>query len=264
MTRLEKIISNSTFKVACHHANMRKFRHSSKLLYYNLFSTCENSSLPKPTLNDSYLCNPSNKNEIMQNIMSRKGVGDIERVLQLHKECSSVDSEETHKALLLKEMLKIPNQTHPDVIKYGETPHVVRVFGDKMSFTFKPKPFHDIAKSLNILRNDLSNFTGHKSYFFMGQLAELESALVRLFLKKLHQKGFEIISVPDIVPRSAIESCGMETRGMRSQVSFYMAPPPTAFILTLDICLGLKEMSLSACSTVHYTTSISGLPTAHS
>lgn len=218
--RFVKLISNSTLN-ATHHANMAKFRHCSKLLHYNLFSTWEDWSLPKPTLNDSYLCDPSNKNEIMLNIKCRKGVGDIERVLQLHKECSSVSSEETHKALLLKEMLKIPNRTHPDVIKYGETPHVLQVFGDKMSFTFKPKPFHDIAKSLNLLRNDLSNFTGHKSYFFMGQLAELESALVRLFLIKLYHKGFEIISVPDIVPRSVIESCGMETRGKRSQVGFY-------------------------------------------
>lgn len=218
--RCEKLISDSILNATCHQTNMAKFRHSSKLLNYNLFSSWENWSYPKPTLNDSYLCDPSNKHEIMQNIKCRKGVGDIERVLQLHKECCSVGSVETLKDLLLKEMLKIPNRTHPDVIKYGETPHVVQVLGDKMSFTFKPKPFHDIAKSLNLLRNDLSNFTGHKSYFFMGQLAEVESALVRLFLTKLHHKGFEIISVPDIVPRSAIESCGMETQGKRSQVSF--------------------------------------------
>lgn len=219
---LMPIIINSTLKASCHHANMTKCCRCSKPLYNKLFSTWENCSLPKPTLNVSYLCDPSNKNEIMQNIMCRKGVGDIERVLQLHKECSSVVSEETHKDLLLKEMLKIPNQTHPDVIKYGETPRVVQVFGDKMPFTFKHKPFHDIAKSLNLLRNDLSNFTGHRSYFFMGLLAELESALIRLFLKKLHQKGFEIISVPDIVPRSTIESCGMETQGKRSQVSHFL------------------------------------------
>lgn len=52
----------------------------------------------------------------------------------------------------------------------------------------------------------------------MGEMAELEQALVNYFVSKLLRNGFELISVPDILPKDLIESCGMSTSGERDQV----------------------------------------------
>lgn len=179
------------------------------------FSTWEDGLSPPLELNESYLCDPANKSEIKSNIVRRKGVGDIDYV---HKLYNGPKTDENRR-LFIKELLKIPNLTHPDVIAYKETPHVVKLIGDKKQFDYNPKEFHHLAKSMNLLKNDLSNFTGHRSYFFIGQLAKLEMALIKYSMLKLIKMGFQVVSVPDVLHRSVIESCGMETRGKRSQVS---------------------------------------------
>uniref|UniRef100_A0A1B6M1D8 serine--tRNA ligase n=1 Tax=Graphocephala atropunctata TaxID=36148 RepID=A0A1B6M1D8_9HEMI len=203
----------------------------------------DNCHFPSPILDESYLCDQKNKEEIKRNIIRRKGVGDIEKVLQLHGELSAKsDNESFIRDSLMKEMLKIPNRTHPDILNYGDMPNIVKSIGDKKSFNFKPKEFHIITKQLNVLKNDTSNFTGHRSYFFSGQLAELESALIKYFMSKLLHIGFQAVSVPDILERSIIESCGMETQGIRSQV--YSLSPKH---YESDKCLsGTAEMALAA------------------
>ncbi|CAH1971676.1 unnamed protein product [Acanthoscelides obtectus] len=73
-------------------------------------------------------------------------------------------------------------------------------------------------------------------------MAELEHALVNYFLENLIvNHGFELISVPDILPRDVIERCGMKTRGERNQV--YSLDPTRH---DSDLCLsGTSEMSLA-------------------
>lgn len=192
---------------------------NAKTYYFNFvlrpFSTWEDRLSPELELNESYLCDPSNKSEIQSNIDRRKGVGDINKVHQLYSEPKTEDN----RRLLIKELLKIPNHTHPDVVAYNETPKLVKLIGDKKQFDYDPKQFHSLAKSMNLLKNDTSSFTGHRSYFFIGQLAQLEMALIKYSMQKLIKKGFQVLSVPDVLPRSVIESCGLETRGSRSHVS---------------------------------------------
>ncbi|KAG8327526.1 seryl-tRNA synthetase [Homalodisca vitripennis] len=215
---------------------------------FGMFKCCsrpnrhtENYCFPSPQLDELYLCNSNNKEEINTNIINRKGVGDINKVLQLHDELRLQPDNPSIKCSLTKEMLKIPNRTHPEVMNYGEMPHIVKFLGDKKHFNFKPNEFHTITKKLNLLRNDLSNFTGHRSYFFTGQLAEMESALIKYSLSKLLDNGFQAVSVPDILDRAIIESCGMETQGTRSQV--YSLSPEH---YENDKCLsGTAEMALA-------------------
>lgn len=72
---------------------------------------------------------------------------------------------------------KLPNQTHPDILEYGDIPKVLYSYGEKWKFTGASKPlksFPDICKQLNILRTDqLGNLTGTKSYYLMNSLAKL-------------------------------------------------------------------------------------------
>uniref|UniRef100_A0A1B6CCF4 serine--tRNA ligase n=1 Tax=Clastoptera arizonana TaxID=38151 RepID=A0A1B6CCF4_9HEMI len=203
---------------------------------------------PRVNLNIEYLCNPKNTEEIIFNIQNRKGIGDIYKVLDhfvlLEGLKSNSKSPDYLKAYhkFLEEAIKIPNQSHPDLLQHGEMPHLVKQAGLKKDFNFKPKTFKDIAKSLSIVQNENTvNFTGQRSYYFMGQLAELESALVDWSLKKLLSLGFHLISVPDILNRNIIESCGMDTQSDRNQVytlceNYY----------DKDLCLsGTSEMAIA-------------------
>ncbi|CAB0005730.1 unnamed protein product [Nesidiocoris tenuis] len=73
------------------------------------------------------------------------------------------------------------------------------------------------------------------------KLADLEAALVNYSVSVLKSKGFQLISVPDILPREIIEDCGMDTRGPRSQVYTLEGNHPND-----DLCLsGTAEMGIS-------------------
>ena len=174
-------------------------------------------------LDFNYLCNPNNTPEIKVNIERRKGSGDITQVLSLYD--SYLNSDPAHKeniySKLAEEAFKIPNRAHPDILSMTKEPRVVREVGQKTNFEHKPLKFEDIARKNNLVRTEnITNFTGPRSYFLLDQLALLEEALIQYSLNSLLLKGFELISVPDILPRQIIESCGMETRSERNQVIY--------------------------------------------
>lgn len=192
-----------------------KFFHSSPALQWNL---------PRqPQLDEDYLCNPQHTESIQNNITSRKGVGNINLVTDLKNKLDhsnkNSNSYEDIKKRFYEELYRIPNKTHPDVFKYGETPKLVKLVNEKKKFSFKHKDFHEITKKLNVVRTErLGNVCGSRSYYIMGEMAELEHALVNYFVSKLLKNGFELISVPDILPKDVVESCGMNTTGERNQV----------------------------------------------
>ncbi|KAJ8961476.1 hypothetical protein NQ318_014724 [Aromia moschata] len=72
-------------------------------------------------------------------------------------------------------------------------------------------------------------------------MAELEQALINYCVEKLILNGFQFVSVPDILPRLVIESCGMHTRGDRNQVFTLDSK-----LHQPDLCLsGTSEMALA-------------------
>lgn len=123
-----------------------------------------------------YLTNPENVQEIANNIQIRKGVGDIVAVHRLLSTLQSTNSKEKQDSLKKRidlEMLRIPNKTHPNV-RPLEDPKDIQYYNHMPNFPFKPNHFHEIAQKNKLLRMEhLSNFTGHKSYYLMADLAEL-------------------------------------------------------------------------------------------
>lgn len=195
----------------------------------HLLNICKENVLKKScssiqtTYDINYICNQQNIKEISQNILQRKGVGDIQLVHLLKNKLDTIDVntiefQET-KTKFLEELYKLPNKTHPDVLQYENEPKIVKHVNLKRSFQFEPKEFYEITKRLNLVRTDqLGNVSGNKSYYFLGEMAQLEYALIQYTLDKLIKNGFSLISVPDILPRRIIENCGMNTRGDRTQV----------------------------------------------
>lgn len=157
--------------------------------------------LPKPEYDLKFLCNPSNRDLIASNIKRRKSLGNIDKILNLS----------THSEEFLEELKKIPNLTHPEVLKYeGDEPVLLKVIGKKPTFNHNIFDLSQLGKNTRLLKTDLLGpVAGPKSYYLLGDLAELEQALIKYTLEKLIQHKFQIISVPDILPTEVVERCGL-------------------------------------------------------
>lgn len=201
------------------------------VIFSRMFKRCFSTSrvhfwnLPKSADFDiTYLCNPQNKDEILRNVERRKGVGDINLVHNLKNKLENTNqSSDTYTNLqkqFYEELSKIPNRTHPAVSDYSDEPKVIKYVGDKKTFDAKPKEFDEITKRSRLIRTDhLGNVCGSRSYVLLGEMAELEHALVQYTVDNLLEHKFQLISVPDLLHRNVIEGCGMNTRGTRNQAS---------------------------------------------
>lgn len=172
-----------------------------------------------------YLYDPKNFDEISNNVRLRKGIGDIKIIKELKEQLDDIDPQSADydkiKRLLFMETNKIPNRTHPRLLAYDEEPKILKHIGSERRFEFTPRQFYEITKRLNLVRTDqLGNLSGTKSYYLLGEMAEFEQALIKFTLNQLLRNNFKLISVPDVLPRNIIESCGMNTRGSRTQVIF--------------------------------------------
>lgn len=195
------------------------------LVYKTQLHTTRRSiwDLPKTVEFDKALFNPENLSEIEGNIKRRKSVGNIKRVQELYQQLNSTNhSNSLYESIskeLHRECLLIPNKTHPEVCNYQNDPKLVKYVGTKRTFDFDHKEFHEITKRLNLVRTEqLGNFSGSRSYYLLGEMAQLEQALVYYFVDNLIKDKFNLISVPDILPRQLVECCGMNTKGERTQV----------------------------------------------
>ncbi|RXG58024.1 Serine--tRNA ligase, mitochondrial [Armadillidium vulgare] len=123
----------------------------------------------------------------------------------------------------------------------GEEPKLIKTCNSAPKFKFKPKEFHRLVEILNLFTHNkrLSHMNGVNAYAFNGDLADLERAVIRYTVSFLLQRGFVLISVPDLLYSHVIERCGMQTRGPVSQV-FHLNNFENE-----DVCLsGTAEMGI--------------------
>lgn len=176
----------------------------------------------QPELQEKYLGQASG-HDLEQHLRLRKSSANIEVIQDLLERISKNSESNDLQSRLDTELAKLPNDTHPDVRDLDEFPRVVAEYGVKytagQSGRPKPRQFAELCKNLNVLRTDhLGNFNGAKSYYLVHDLADLETALIRYTVRHLKQRGFQLISVPDILPPKVIQGCGMQTSGERNQV----------------------------------------------
>ncbi|XP_045447924.1 serine--tRNA ligase, mitochondrial [Melitaea cinxia] len=205
------------------------------------FSTCF------PDIDIDYYCDVKNLSEIKRNIQDRKGIGDINKVLEIYSlyKDTQIDnlSHSSIKETLYKELAKLPNKTHPTVKEYIETPQVVHDINRKKDFgAHKPLEFSEITQLLNLMRTDKLGYTcGNKSYYYLGELAELEEALIKYTVFSLSKRKFQLVSVPDILSSNVLQSCGMTINSDRTQI-YSLDPVHHGPDLYLS---GTAEMSLA-------------------
>ncbi|VDL79935.1 unnamed protein product [Nippostrongylus brasiliensis] len=176
------------------------------------------SSVSRPELDFDYLLDDQNLEKIKQNIIERKGVGDIDAVRTKWKELHALMdakekpklSETELKAMwddLYNEALRIPNTSSPDVPKGGmENAKVMATWGTKRE--------DDCLTAEKLVQSWRTLFfptdaSGERSYAFVGAIANLERALLEYVFDRVCVLGFTPLSVPDLVSKEITEASEM-------------------------------------------------------
>jgi len=202
----------------------------------------------EPELDWEYLLHPDNTEAIAANIKSRKGVGDINQVISLanlYLDTENEEAKEVFRQDMLAEALKIPNRSHPDIILGPEKcAKKVEICGEKKKFKeFKVNlaDFTAQEKGLNMLRLKNMNFAhGDNVCYLERDLAYLERALINFTLDYLMDKGFEFVTVPDILYTDIVESAGFNTKLENGSV-YHVLPE----CLPKSCLAGTSEMALA-------------------
>ncbi|XP_033102825.1 serine--tRNA ligase, mitochondrial-like [Anneissia japonica] len=127
---------------------------------------------------------------------------------------------EEHEENYYEAALKLPNRTHPDSpIGEESQSRIIHIEGEKAKFNFPIQGHIELGENLDILRiKNLGNVAGNRSYYLKGVGAQLEEALTRYTMERLLQRGFQLLSVPDLIKPVVFEGCGMRTKGEHTQV----------------------------------------------
>jgi seryl-tRNA synthetase len=136
--------------------------------------------------------------------------------------------------------MTIPNMTHPDA-PIGATPadnKVVRTWGDKPKFDFKPKDHVAIAEALNIVDFEAgSSVAGQKFYYLKNDAVLLELALIQYAFDTLLKHGYQPIITPDVAKVDVLEGIGFMPRGPETQI-YSLENTDLCLIATAEITLG--------------------------
>lgn len=169
----------------------------------------------------------SRSTEYKEEAIARKAeeyCGIITKILALSDEYSQFSNK-----LSLREELRnlaslLPNTVHPDVKHYNEDFKLLKTVGEKKHYSFKPLNGAELLEGKDLLKMASMNLLcGERSYYFVGDLVELENALIDYTVQKLLNRGFTLVSVPDILSDDVLKKCGMDTTSPRTQVRFYYA-----------------------------------------
>ncbi|UJR28160.1 hypothetical protein I4U23_009414 [Adineta vaga] len=205
--------------------------------YINRLNPYVELDLRSAALNWDYILNHENSQAIIENIKQRKETeyADIEQIHNLHRDVQTLFHRIEDKKLdpiqgedqiklkiqdLYNRALRLPNNTHPDVpIGNQDQARLVREIGKKPDTTESCLSVDQIGQELNLIQlENMGHVSFRGAYALFGDFARLERALMYYAFEKLTQNGFKLVSVPDIIHRGIIESCGFPTRGRRSQV----------------------------------------------
>lgn len=185
---------------------------------------------------ESYIPDEEAIDEIAKESSIRKSRGSIQLLrhyFQNYNRTDDSDKKNEFRLKMIDELKKFPNKTHPTVLSYGSESDKVELYvnGDLHNNPIpNAKSYLELGTMSNTIRmSQLGNFCGSRSYYFMNSVAELETALIQYTVDFLFEKGFELISVPDILPADLIEACGQQVDGHPAQVIVHIKYSLTNF-----------------------------------
>lgn len=108
-------------------------------------------------------------------------------------------------------MLQVPNPPAHDVpVGKDESGNVVvKTWGEKRHFDFKPKEHFELAEALELYDTKRAvRIAGTRAYFLKGELMLLERAILDYALEKMVKEGFMPMTVPWMVNKDAMTGTG--------------------------------------------------------
>lgn len=132
----------------------------------------------------------------------------------------------------------IPNIIFDDVPLGGEEDSVeIKTWGEK-----RPKAAAvdhlDYATSRDWVDFERgAKVAGAKFYYLKNELALLEQALIQFGIKKVLEKGFNLITVPDLVSSKVLEGTGFNPRASDQSDEYFIEKADLALIATAEISL---------------------------
>ncbi|XP_075552343.1 seryl-tRNA synthetase, mitochondrial [Dermacentor variabilis] len=192
----------------------------------------------------------ANHDLITKNLTRRGCVADLDEIRTLWEELKVRHKNEQMRIDLLRAIARLPNMTHPDVLgRESDEPVVVDVIGEKRQMDFVPRRFEYLMTRMGLLQADpnYNVMCGERTYFFRGDLARMEQALIDFTVDKLLQKGFTPVYVPDLLHPEHLEACGMLTTGLRNQVYRLRTNWGTEVCLSGTAEMGLANMYRDHC-----------------
>ena len=152
-------------------------------------------------------------------------------------------------------LMTIPNIPHESVAcgKGAEDNPVIRVWGERPSFAFTPRPHWELGESLNIL--DFARgakITGARFTLYRGLGARLERALIN-FMLDLHTRehGYTEVLTPFMVNRESMTGTGQlpkfeEDLFRIDAVDYFLIPTAEVPVTNIhrDEILGEKELPI--------------------
>ncbi|MBR3329268.1 serine--tRNA ligase [Candidatus Saccharibacteria bacterium] len=177
-----------------------------------------------------------------------------EELAGLEEDLTKVESE-------FKDALKsVPNIIFDDVPLGGEECSVeVKSWGGKKKDGIDHLDYAISRDWVDFERG--AKVAGAKFYYLKNELALLENALIQFGLKKVLEKGFTFITVPDLVSSQVLEGTGFNPRTSEQSDEYFIEGEDLALIATAEIALTgyhmneiidekdlpLKYAGLSAC-----------------
>jgi seryl-tRNA synthetase len=153
-------------------------------------------------------------------------------------------------------LMTLPNVPHESVVcgKGSDDNPVVRLWGEKPSFTFTPRPHWEIGESLNIL--DFARgakITGARFTLYRGYGARLERAIIN-FMLDLHTcvHGYTEVLTPFMVNRESMTGTGQlpkfeEDLFRIDKVDYFLIPTAEVPVTNIhrDEILSEKELPIT-------------------
>ncbi|KAH8020484.1 hypothetical protein HPB51_002433 [Rhipicephalus microplus] len=201
-------------------------------------------------LDVEFYADVANHDLITKNLTRRGCVADLDEIRDLWEQLKGRHRSEQMRIDLSRAIARLPNMTHPEVLeREGDEPVVLDVIGEKRQMDFVPRRFEYLMSRLGLLQAD-PNYNimfGERAYFFRGDLARMEEALINFTTDKLLSKGFTPVYVPDLLHPDHIEACGMATTGLRNQVYRLRTNWGTEVCLSGTAEMGLANMYRDRC-----------------
>ena len=189
------------------------------------------------------------RNRVSAEIPKLKKAGeDVSEKLKEMKKISdtikSIDEELNNLTLKIKNILEaLPNMPADDVVAGDkENNEIVKTFGEKPKFDFKPLDHVELVKKLGLIDYDRGvKMGGNGFWLYKGQGALLEWALVNYFIEEHVKDGYEFVLPPHILtnqcgytagqfPKFADDVFHLENDGGGKSTHFLLPTSETALI----------------------------------